>query len=106
MAAYNQNFVFNGLGTQSFIVPTAGPGFVEGKSELPTLVGGGGASSLVVTVNQNGSAIYTGNAGALGFYTTYSGAVGDTIAVVYTSSASADSAYNAIKSKIEIGGGE
>lgn len=106
MAVYNQNFVFNGLGTQSFIVPVAGPGFVEGKSDIPTLVNGGGASSLVVTVNQNGSAIYTGNAGANGFYTTFLGALNDTIAVVYTSAAAPDNAYNAIKSKIDIGGGE
>lgn len=106
MATFNQNLVFNGLGTQSFTVTSAGPYFLEGKSDLPTLVNGGGASSLVVTVNQNGSPVYTGSAGASGFKVNVSCAANDVMAVVYTSSAAADTAYNAIKSTVQIGMGE
>lgn len=104
--AFNQNFVFNGIGTQSLIVVDAGLYSVEGKSDIPTLVNGGGASSLVVTVNQNGSPKYTGSAGANGFKTNLLCAANDTIAVVYSSSAAADTAYNAIKSTVAVSTGE
>jgi len=103
----DQNFVFNGLGTLSTTVVTAGLYFVKGKvTDFPSLVNGGGASSLVVTVNQNGSPKYTGSAGASGFYTNLSCAANDVIAVVFSSSASADSALNVIKSSVSIGLGE
>lgn len=104
--SFNQNLVFNGLGTQSVTVVDAGPYFVEGKILLPTLVGGAGASSLVVTVNQNGSPKYVGNAGAEGFYTDLNCASGDVIAVVFSSSAAVDAVLNAIKSNVSIGQGE
>lgn len=103
MASFNQNAVFNGLGTFSLKVPEAGPYFVEGHISLPTLVGGGGASSVVVVVNQNGSPVYTGNAGAEGFRANLLCAANDTVAVVFSSSADADQSLNVIKSNISVG---
>ncbi len=106
MANYAQNLVFNGLGTLSTVVPAAGPYFVEGKLSLPTIVGGSGPSSVVVTVNQNGSPIYTGIAGAEGFYLDVTCAALDTIAIVLTSSAAADAPLNVIKMTVSIGSGQ
>lgn len=106
MDNFNQNVVFTGLGTQSFTIPTAGIYFVEGHLSLPTLVSGGGASSVLVTVNQNGSPVYTGQAGAEGFYKDLSCAANDVIAVVLSSSAAADLPTNVIKANISIGLGE
>lgn len=104
--AFNQELVLNGLGTVSVTVPQAGPYFVEGHTSLPTLVGGGGASSLVTVVNQNGSPVYTGSAGAEGFKAQVVCAANDVIAVVFSSSATEDSGRNVIKSNISISLGE
>lgn len=106
MDNYVQNTVFNGLGTQSFTIPIAGPYFVEGHLSLPSLVGGGGASQVVVTINQNGSPIYTGQAGAEGFYKDMLCAANDVIAVVLNSSAAPNLGLNVIKANISIGLGE
>lgn len=105
MATFNQNAVFSGLGTFSVIVPIAGPYFIEGKSTIPTLVNGGGQSQLVATINQNGSPIYTGVAGAQGFRTDVTCAANDTIAIVLTSAAAPDLGLNVIKTTIDIGQG-
>lgn len=106
MATYDQNLVFNGLGTQSVTVPFVGVYFIEGHTSLPTLVGGGGASELLTTVNQNGSPVYVGPVGAEGFKTQLNCAVNDVIDVVYSSSAAADQPLNVIKSNVSIGMGE
>lgn len=106
MANYNQNLVFNGLGTLSITVPVAGSYFCEGKISLPTLTNGGGVSACLVTINQNGSPIYTGQAGAEGFKTDIVCAALDVIAIVLSSSAAADQPLNVIKSTISIGIGE
>jgi hypothetical protein len=103
--AFYQNLMWQGIGTLSVTVPNAGPYFVEGKISLPTITGGGGPSSLVVTVNQNGSPVYVGAAGASGFRTEISCAVNDVIAMVFSSAAAVDNALNAIKANIEIGQG-
>ncbi len=105
-SGFNQNIESTGLSTISTTVPYAGPYFVKGMITLPTLVDGGGASSLVVTVNQNGSPVYTGSAGAEGFYTNISCAAFDVIAVVFSSSASVDALSNALQSVISIGQGQ
>lgn len=99
---FNQNAAIGGLNTYSVIVPNAGPYAIKGKLTLPTIVGGGGASSCVVTVNQNGSPVYTGVAGAEGYFTTLNCAVGDTIAVVLSSAAAVDQALNAVKATVGI----
>ncbi len=101
-----QNFVFQGLGTLTYVVPEAGLYFVEGKSSIPTLTNGQGVSALVATVNVNGSPSYTGVAGAQGFRCNVSCSALDIITVVWTSAAAPDLALNAIKSTVEIGLGE
>lgn len=106
MATFDQNLVFNGLGTLSITVPFAGYYFIQGNSSVPTLVGGGGASSLLTTVNQNGSPVYVGPVGAEGFKTQLLCAANDVIAVVYSSAAAADAPLNVIKSSVSIGMGE
>jgi hypothetical protein len=105
-SGFNQNIESTGLGTTSVTVPYAGAYFVKGKTTLPTLVDGSGASSLVITVNQNGSPIYTGPAGAEGFYTTASCAANDVLAIVLSSSAAVDAVNNAVKSRFSIGQGQ
>lgn len=103
---FNQNLTFNGLGTLSVTIPDAGAYFVEGHISIPTLTNGGGVSALVVTVNQNGSPIYTGVAGAEGFRVTANCAASDVIAMIFSSSAAADLGLNVIKSVISIGVGQ
>lgn len=105
MAIYSQNLVFNGLGTLSTTVPAAGLYFFDGHLSLPTLTDGGGVSSVVVVINQNGSPVYTGSAGAEGFYTTLNCAANDVIAFVFSSAAAADQGLNVIKATISIGSG-
>lgn len=99
---FSQNLVFNGLGTLSVTIPAAGLIFFKGKISLPTIVDGGGASSLVVTINQNGSPVYTGAAGASGFETSFVCAASDVIAFVFSSAAAADQGLNVIKSTVSI----
>lgn len=104
---FNQNLSFVGLGTLSITVPLAGAYFVDGKISLPTLSKGDVApSAVLVTVNQNGSPVYTGQAGAEGFYTTLSCAASDVIAMVFSSAAAVDQGLNVIKSTVSIGLGE
>lgn len=106
MAQFNQNLTFCGLGTFSMSIPSTGPYFVEGKISIPTLTNGGGVSALVVTINQNGSPVYAGTAGAEGFY--YDGAftAADTLAIVFTSANAVDAGLNVIKAVISIGSGQ
>lgn len=111
-SGFNQNIESVGLGTTSVTVPYAGPYFVKGKITLPTLVGGQGspgqasASSLVVTINQNGSPVYSGPVGAEGFYNDISCAAYDVIAIVLSSSAPVDAVLNAVKAVYSIGQGQ
>ena len=105
-SGFNQNIEAVGLGTTSVTVPYTGAYFVSGKFTIPTLVGGAGASSLVVTVNQNGSPIYTGQAGPEGFYTNVSCVAYDVIAIVLTSVAAVDAVNNAVKAVYSIGQGQ
>lgn len=99
---FSVNAAMGGLGTFSLIVPNAGPYTVSGKIMLPTIVGGGGPSSCLTTINLNGSPVYVGNAGDEGFKATFLCAAGDTVAVVFTSAAAADQPVNAIKAQIGI----
>ena len=111
-SGFNQNIESTGLNTVSTTVPYAGPYFVKGKFTIPGLVDGQGspgqasASSLVVTVNQNGSPVYSGPVGAEGFYTDISCAAYDVIAIVLSSSAAVDAALNAVKARYSIGQGQ
>lgn len=105
-SGFNQNIESTGLNNVSTTVPYAGPYFVKGKFTIPTLVGGSGASSLVVTVNQNGSPVYSGPVGAEGFYKDISCAAYDVIAIVLSSSAPVDAVLNAVKAIYSIGQGQ
>jgi hypothetical protein len=105
-SGFNQNIESTGLGTTSVTVPYAGPYFVKGKITIPTLVGGAGASSLVVTVNQNGSSVYSGPFGAEGFYVDISCAAFDVIAIVLSSAAAPDAVLNSVKAVYSIGQGQ
>ena len=108
MANFNQNLEFCGLGTLSFTIPVAGPYFVEGHMSIPALSKGDtGASALLVVCNLNGgAAFYTGLAGAEGFKADFTGAVGDVLNMVFSSSAAVDQPLNVIKSQISLGIGE
>lgn len=106
MANYAQNLVFNGIGTLTIVMPVAGPCFIEGKLSLPSLnAGSSGPSSVVVTVNQNGSPIYSGPAGAEGFKVDFTAALSDSMTVVTSSSAAVDTALNAVKMTVSVGSG-
>lgn len=105
---FNQNIELAGLTSVDTAVPTAGPYFVAGTLQLPRIASGGGQSSVVVTVtNRTGPVtLYTGPAGADGFYLNTLCAANDVIRVALTSAASADTPLNAIKTQIEIGSGQ
>lgn len=102
---YNQNFVFNGLGTLTVPVPETGNYQLKCKTSLPTLSNGGGVSACLVVINDNGSPIYTGTAGDEGFE--YNGYLtsGHTLTFVWTSSATSDQGLNVIKSVVSISTG-
>lgn len=106
MANFNQNLVFTGLGNVSVTVPSAGPYVVDGHMSIPNPTMGGKSSSLLVVVNQNGSPIYTGQAGAEGFRATMNCAALDVIQFVFSSAAADDQPINVIKSNIQISSGE
>jgi hypothetical protein len=103
MANFNQNLVFNGLGSISFTIPIAGQYFFEGNISLPSIVGGSGPSSVVVVVNQNGSPVYTGVAGATGFRCDVLCAFDDVMQIVFSSAAAPDQVLNSVKSTISYG---
>lgn len=102
---FSQSGSMGGLNTYTVIVPNAGPYVFSGKLTLPTIVGGGGPSSCVVTLNQNGTPFYTGVAGAEGFQATALAAAGDTFTIVTSSAAAADQPLNAIKMQLGISQG-
>lgn len=106
MNNYYQNLVFNGLGTLSITMPFAGLFDFEGHIQLPRIASGSGQSSLLVVINQNGSPVYTGIAGADGFKKEINCAANDVIAIVFSSSAAADLPLNAIKSSVSVSVGE
>ncbi len=104
--SWNQNFTAVGLSSLVTYAPQAGPAFVKGKLTVPTVTNGGGQSSVVCTVTQNSTVVYTGPAGAEGFYVSINCANNDSITVAFTSSAPADQGLNVIKSVIAIGAGQ
>lgn len=103
--AFNVNSSFAGLGTYTVTAPTAGPYKLVVKTTIPAIPDGDAtASQLVITVNQNGTPIYTGAAGSRGAtVSTINCAASDVITVVFTSSQAEDNNLNAIKSVISFG---
>lgn len=105
--ATRQNIEFGGLVTQSVTADSAGAYFVAGSLTLPSLTNGGGASGVVVTISQNSTTVYTGLAGANGFYfDKLSLAVGDVVHVALSSSATADQGKNTVRCSMQIGLGQ
>lgn len=106
---FSMNLTVGGLITQLIGVPIAGMYCLSGKLTLPTITEGSSANSqCVVTITQtphlgSPTTIYTGLAGAEGFGLTVNAAALDIISVTMSSSASVDTAPNAIKTTISIG---
>ncbi len=102
MANFFSRGTFSGLGTFDFSVPDTCNASIQGTITLPTIPEGSTTNSqVVVTVSINGGgAIYTGTAGAEGFYLTHSMTAGDIFHVTLASSAVVDQATNAIRSTI------
>ena len=105
MANFSQSQSFAGLGTITINIPSAGRYGIDGKITLPTISSGSGQSSVVVTINQNGSPIYTGAAGAQGFHTNPYCAASDIITIVLTSAATVDQGLNVIKTTVSVSEG-
>lgn len=100
-----QNLTMNGLGTLSFEAPQDGAYLLDGKISLPSLArGSDDTSELVVTIDiNNGSPIYTGDAGAEGFLVnTGDISGGDIINMNFSSSADVDQPLNVLKASIAI----
>jgi hypothetical protein len=104
--AFNQSGELAGLNTYTVSVPTAGAYSIGWKNYLPRLSQGGTQSSLVVTINQNGSPVFTSTAGADGGSFDLICASGDSITLVTSSSAAGDQALNLIKTQVAFSGGQ
>lgn len=102
---FNQSLSWVGLGTYTFVAPYAAPFVFDGKVQCPSIVTDGVNSAVVVTISQNGTPVYTGNAGAQGFYEVISCASGDSITIVFSSAAAVDQGLNIIKATIAISQG-
>lgn len=102
MANFSLTFTSTNLGTSSFKLPNDGTFAIDGKIQIPKPMDGSVASQLVVVINKNGSAQYTGLAGSAGFYKEVSGVAGDLIAIVLSSAAAVDNAMNAIKCTVAV----
>lgn len=106
MANFSNSRSVQGLGTiASITVPTTDRYTIRGKIALPTLSEGAGKSAVVAVVNVNGSPVYTGQAGAMGFETSPFCSANDVITVVLSSAASPDQGNNVIKTTISISEG-
>lgn len=99
---FNQTEVFQGLGTLAIGVSEDGIYTVDVKSTIPTLINGGGASSLTITIKNGSTTKYSGDAGQQGAWTQFPCSAGDTINVVFASAAAPDESLNAIKSTIAV----
>lgn len=105
---FNQNVTLAGLNSYSVSVPSAVPYVFDFKVLLPTIVDGGGQSSVVMTITNTTQSvtIFTGTAGAQGGRVAYGGAVAnDVIQFALSSGASADAGLNAVKTTIAISQG-
>lgn len=105
---FNNNAAIGGLNTYSVAVPAAGPYFLSGKLSLPTIVNGGGQSSVVVTItNSTGPVtLYTGPAGAEGFCVDTLCAANDVLNIALTSANANDQGPNTVKAVVSIGSGQ
>jgi hypothetical protein len=103
MSDYNMNMAIAGLRTTTIPYSSPGPYTISGKLTLPRPSNGSGdASQVVITINQNGSPIYTGTPGADGFETGVNIALNDVITCVTSSSSNADHELNAVKLSLSL----
>ena len=104
--AFNQSGELAGLNTYTISVPSAGAYSIDWKNYLPRPSQGGTQSSLVVTINQNGSPIYTSPAGGDGGRFDMACAAGDVITLVTSSANANDQGLNLIKTQVAFSGGQ
>jgi hypothetical protein len=100
--AFAENAVISGLNSYTVGIGSTAPHSFSGKLSLPSIVGGTGPSSVVVSATQNGTTVYTGQAGANGFKFDLNCTAGDTIVLSLTSAASVDNVANAVKATVAI----
>lgn len=103
MAQFSQNLSVEGLRTITINIPNTGMHSFDGKISLSRISSGNsGNSSVLVTINKNGSPVYTGSAGRQGFFTKISCTAADVITIVLTSSDSDDVGNNIIKTSVSV----
>jgi hypothetical protein len=103
VASFNINETISGLRTTPIPYVNPGPCRIAGKLSLPSPnLGSGAGSTVVVTVNQNGTPVYTSNPGADGFETGVNISNGDVITVVTSSSSVVDQQLNAVKMTLSV----
>ena len=111
MSDFSKNFSISGLETLTVVMPLAGQFQLSGKIQMPRLSQMDPSdpqflnlpSSVVVTINQNGSPIFTSTAGDSGFSIPIKVALKDVITVVLSSGNAADAVLNSIKCVVSIG---
>lgn len=102
---FSQNTSISGLKTVTFVAPANGNYVFDGKLSHPKS-GNIQSSTPIVTINLNGSPIYTTLASAKGFRCVQPLLTTDTITIVVSSSTPSDAVANAIKTIIAISAGE
>lgn len=125
----NKSYVFNGLGTLTHTISTAGLYYAKSQTTVPSAVAGGSgagsgspnvppgltpavASGVVITVTQNGSTVYTSptlsptqNNLEFKTQTPLNCAANDVINIVITSSTASDQGLSGVKTVASIGQG-
>lgn len=97
---------FAGLGTAASVTASTSDIYnITGTLTIPTLITTGIKSQVVVTVNQNGSPVFTSAQGVQGFQTGVQATAGDVITIVISSSLPADAAPQAVKTTLSISEG-
>lgn len=108
MANLVVNTSFAGLGTAvNITAPQTDIYNITGTLTLPTLTQTNDtvASAVVVTINKNGSPVFTTTPGQRGFASGVNAAQSDVITVVLSSSLASDAAPMAVKSTISVSEG-
>lgn len=103
--AFNQSGELAGLNTYTVAAPTAGIYGIDWKNYLPRPSQGGLQSSLVTTIVQNSSTVYTSQTGADGGHFDLLCAAGDTINLVTSSASANDAGLNLIKTQVAVSSG-
>lgn len=120
MSNFSQSIAVTNLATHTLTIPTTDVYSFQGTLTLPNIVpsatqgAGGGAgtgtgggpqvsSQVVVVINKNGSAVYTGAAGAMGFSLNgLACTAGDVITIVRSSSLAQDQQPGAVKMTLSV----